>query len=131
MPLTGIALIIIAVALCVLVLTLIPTLLTIKRSAISVGQLAEMVQSELRPTLQELTGLLTELKTVGGGVAEHTDDVRRFMSELGEAGNNLHTINRTVGVVTGVLSTTSVWATGAKVAGKYIIERYLKKRGGI
>ena len=131
MPLTGIALIIIAVALCVLVLILIPTLLTIKRAAASVGELAEMVQSELKPTLQELTGVLAELKTVGGGMAEHPDDVRRFMSELGEAGTNLHTINRTVGVVTGVLNTTSVWATGAKVAGKYMFERYLKKRGGM
>lgn len=131
MPLTGIALIIIAVAICILVLTLIPTLLTIKRTAVSVGELAVMVQNELKPTLQELTGVLAELKTVGGGMAEYNDDVRRFMSELGEAGNNLHTINRTVGVVTGALNKTSVWATGAKVAGKYIFERYLKKQGGM
>ncbi|MFZ2948280.1 MAG: DUF948 domain-containing protein [Desulfuromonadaceae bacterium] len=131
MPLTGIALIIIAVALCILVLTLIPTLLTVKRSAASFGELAEMVQSELKPTLQELNGVLAELKTVGGSMAEYNDDVRRFMSELGEAGNNLHTINRTVGVVTGALNTTSAWATGARVAGKYMLERYLKKRGGM
>jgi len=131
MPLTGIALIIIAVALCILVLTLVPTLLTVKRSAASVGELAEMVQSELKPTLHELTGVLAELKTVGGSLAEYNDDVRRFMSELGEAGNNLHTINRTVGVVTGALGTTSAWATGARVAGKYVLERYLKKRGGM
>ena len=131
MPLTGIALTIIAVALCILVLVLIPTFLTIKRTAASIGELAEMVQSELKPTLHELTGVLAELKTVSGGVAEHNDDVRRFMSELGEAGANMHTINRTVGVVTGVLNTTSAWATGAKVAGKYVFERYLKKRGGM
>lgn len=127
---TEIALIIIAAAFCILLVALIPALITIKRSAALVGDLAEMVRNELKPALRELTGVLTELKTVGGGVAEHTDDVRRFMSELGEAGHNLHTINRTVGVVTGALDTTSVWATGAKVAGKYIIERYLKKLGG-
>lgn len=131
MPLTGIALIIIAVALCILVLTLIPTFLTIKRTVESVGTLSDMVQKELKPTLQELTGVLAELKTVGGGVTEHTDDVKRFMSALGETGTNLSKINRSVGVVTGVLSTTSVWATGAKVAGKYVIDRYLKKRGGM
>ena len=131
MPLTGIALIIIAVALCILVLTLVPTLLALKRTAASVGSLADMVQSELKPTLHELTGVLAELKTVGGSMSEYNDDVRRFMSELGEAGNNLHTINRTVGVVTGVLNKTSVWATGAKVAGNYIVERYLKKQGGV
>jgi uncharacterized protein YoxC len=131
MPLTGIALIIIAAALCILVLILIPTILTIKRSAASVGELAVMAQSELKPVLQELAGTLAELKSVGSGMAEYNDDVKRFMSELGEAGANLHTINRTVGVVTGVLNTTSVWATGAKVAGKYMVERYLKKQGGV
>lgn len=130
MPLTGIILIVLTVAICALVLTLIPTLLTIKRTATSVGELAEMVQSELKPTLQELTSMLAELKTVGGGVAEYNDDVKRFMSELGAAGDNLHTINRSVGVVTNVLNTTTVWATGAKVAGKYMLDLYLKKRGG-
>jgi uncharacterized protein YoxC len=131
MPLTAIALIVIAVALCILVLTLIPTFLTIKRTAASVGELAEMVRSELKPALHELTGVLAELNTIGSGVAEYNDDVRRFMSELGQAGTNLHTINRTVGVVTNVLNTTSVWATGAKTAGKYVFERYLKKQGGM
>lgn len=131
MPLTGIALIIIAVAICVLVLTLIPTFLTIKRTAASVGELADMVKGELRPTLHELTGVLAELKTVSGGIAEHTDDVKRFMTALGETGTNLHTINRAVGVVSGVVNTTSAWTTGAKVAGKYLFEQYLKKRGGM
>lgn len=130
MTLTGIALIVVVVAFCALVLTMIPMILTVKRTAESVGTLADMVQRELKPTIQELTAVLTEMKTVGGGVAEHTDDVRLFMSALGETGSNLHTINRTVGAVTGVLSTTSVWLTGAKVAGKYVFERYLKKRGG-
>lgn len=131
MSLTAIALIIIVAAICVLVLVLVPTLLTIKRTAASVGSLADMVQNELKPTIQELTGVLAELKTVGEGVAEHTEDVKRFMSALGETGTNLSTINRSVGVVTGALNTTSMWATGAKVAGKYMFDRYLKKRGGM
>lgn len=130
MTLTGIALIIITIAICILVLALIPTILTVKRTFESVGELSNMVQKELKPTIQELTSVLAELKTVGGGVVEHTDDVKRFMSALGETGANLHTINRTVGVVTNVLNITSVWATGAKVAGKYLFDRYLKKRGG-
>jgi len=130
MSLTGIALIIIAASFCILVLTLLPTILTIKRTAASIGSLSDMVQKELRPTIQELTAVLTELKTVGGGIAEHTDDVKSFMAALGETGNNLHAINRTVGTVTSVLNTTSAWTAGVKVAGKYIIERYLKKRGG-
>lgn len=131
MTLTGIALIIIIIAVCVLLMTLVPTILAARRTFESVGALSEMVQKELKPTIQELTGVLSELRTVGGGVVEHTDDIKRFMSALGETGTNLHTINRSVGIVTNVLNTTSVWATGAKVAGKYVLERYLKKRGGI
>jgi len=131
MPLIEIVLIVIAAALSLLVLTLIPAIITIKRTVASVGTLSDMIQKELKPTIQELTGVLAELKTVGGGVAEHTDDVKRFMAALGETGTNLSTINRSVSTVTNVLSTTSVWATGVKVAGKYIIESYLKKRGGI
>ena len=130
MSLTGIALIIIAVAFLILVLTLLPAIAAIKRTAASVGSLSDMVQTELKPTIQELTAVLTELKTVGNGVAEHTNDVTRFMTALGETGTNLSTINRSVSVVTGVLTTTSTWATGAKVAGKYLLDRYLKKRGG-
>ncbi len=131
MALTEIILIVICIAACLLVLTLIPTLLAIKRTATAVGDLTTMLQGELKPALKELTELLAELKTVGGGVAEHTDDVVRFMTALGETGTNLSTINRSVGAVTGVLNTTALWATGAKVAGKYIVERYLKKRGGV
>ena len=131
MSLTEIALVIIAVALCILVLALIPTLLSIKRNAVSVGKLAEMLRSELRPALQELTGVLAELKIVGNGVAGHTDDITLFMSALGETGNNLNTINRSVSFVTSILRTTSVWSAGARVAGKYMLERFLNKRGGI
>lgn len=130
MTITGIALLIIVLAFTVLVLTLVPTLLAVRKTAASVGTLADMVHNELKPTLQELATLVAELKTVSDGVSEHTDDVRRFMSALGETGDNLHTINRTVGTVTGVLNSASAWTTGAKVAGKYLFERYLRKRGG-
>jgi uncharacterized protein YoxC len=130
MTITGIVLIVIAIALCILVLTLLPTILAVRRTAESIGSLSDMLQKELKPAIQELTTVLSELKTVGGEMSEHSDDVARFMSALGETGDNLHTINRTVGAVTGVLNTTSVWATGVKVAGKYLIERYIIKRGG-
>ena len=131
MSLTGIALIVIAVAFLILVLTLLPAIATVKRTAASVGSLSDMIQQELRPTIQELTAVLTELRTVGGGVAEHTNDLNRFMTALGETGTNLSTINRSVALVTGVLSVTSAWTTGAKVAGRYLLERYFKKRGGM
>ena len=131
MSLTGIALIIIAVSLFILVLTLLPAVIAIKRTVASIGSLSDMIQKELKPALQELTTVLTELKTVGGGIAEHTDDVKLLMSALGETGTNIKSINRSVSVVTDVLTAASIWVTGAKVAGKYMLEHYLKKKGGM
>jgi uncharacterized protein YoxC len=130
MTLPGIVLIIITAVLCIMVVAFIPTLMAVKRAAVSLSSLSEMIHKELKPAIHELTAVLTELKIVGGDVAEHVDDVKRFMTALGETGDNLHTINRSVGVVTGVLTTTSAWAVGAKVAGRYLFERYLKNRGG-
>jgi len=51
------------------------------------------------------------------------------MEELGNAGRNLRTINNVVGTVAGVLGGSTLWVTGAKVAGKYLIERISRKRG--
>jgi uncharacterized protein YoxC len=130
MTLPGIVLIIITAVLCIMVLAFIPTLLAVKRAATALCLLSDMIHKELRPAIHELTAVLTELKIVGGDVAEHADDLKRFMTALGETGDNLHTINRSVGVVTGVLNATTAWAVGAKVAGKYLFERYLIKRGG-
>jgi uncharacterized protein YoxC len=131
MSITGIALIVIAVAFLILVLTLLPAIVAVKRTAASVGSLSDMIQQELRPTLQELTAVLVEMKTVSSEVAEHTEDLNRFMTAMGETGVNLSTINRSVGAVAGLLSATSAWTTGARVAGRYLLERYLKKRGGM
>jgi uncharacterized protein YoxC len=130
MSLTEIALIVIAVSIVILVLTLLPAIATFKRTTASVGSLSDMIQQELKPAIQELTAVLVELKTVSGEVAGHSEDLNRFMTALGETGINLSTLNRTVGVVAGLISTTSAWTTGAKVAGMYMLERYFKKRGG-
>jgi uncharacterized protein YoxC len=126
----GIVLLVIAVALCLLLIAFIPALVAVRRAAVSVAALSDMVNNELKPTIRELTATISELKTVGNGVAEHTGDVKRFMYALGETGDNLHNINRSINSVTSVLCTTSVWVTGLKVAGNYLLEHYLIKRGG-
>lgn len=131
MSFTEISLLIIAVSILILVLALLPAIATFKRTTASVGSLSDMIHKELKPTIQELTAVLVEMKEVGGGFVEHSDDLNRFMTALGETGFNLSTLNRSVGVVAGVISATSAWTTGAKVAGKYLLERYLKKRGGM
>jgi len=128
MSLGAIAALIAAIALAVLVLFLIPAILSIKKTAQSVAVLADLLSNELKPTIKELNQVLAELKTVGGGVAEHTGDVKRFMSALGETGTQISTINRSIGVVAGLLTQAGAVATGAKVAGTYLLENYLKRK---
>lgn len=128
MSLGAVAALITALAVAVLVMVLVPTIMAVRRTAESVSALANLLTTELKPTIKELNEVLVELKTVGGGVAQHTDDVKKFMSALGETGDQISTINRSVGTVTSVLNQAGVWATGAKVAGKYLLERYLTRK---
>lgn len=131
MPYLEVLVFVVAIAFCALVIILIPTILAIKRTAESFTNLSVMLQEELKPAINELTAVLSEIKTFSGGVAEHTGDITHFMTALGETGSSMHAINRTIGNATGVLNMASVWVTGAKVAGKYFIERYLNKRRGV
>jgi len=128
MTLGTLAALIAAVALAVLVLFLIPTILSVKRTAESVTGLADLLTSELKPTIKELNELLAELKTVSKGLAERTADVQRFMTALGETGEQMTAINRSMCLVTGMFGQASAWATGAKVAGKFLLDRYLNRK---
>jgi hypothetical protein len=78
MTLPGIVLIIITSVLCIMAVAFIPTLMAVKRAAVSLSSLSDMIHKELKPAIHELTAVLTELKIVGGEVAEHTDDVKRL-----------------------------------------------------
>jgi len=128
MSLGIVAALIAAISVAVLVLFLIPAIQSVRQTAQSVSALSDLLTNELKPTIKELNQVLAELKTVGGGVAEHTDDVKRFMSALGETGTQITTINRSVGVVTGLLNQAGAVATGVKVAGTYLLESYLKRK---
>jgi len=130
MTLIEIVLIIITLALCIMVVVLVPTLIAVRRAAQSLNLLSETVNMELKPALGELTGILAVLKSAGSDVAGHVDDARRFMFALGRTGDNLLTINRSIETVTGALTIASAWTTGIKVAGKYMLEQYLNKWGG-
>lgn len=128
MSIGAIAALIAAIAAVVLVIILIPTITAIRRTAVSVSTLADLLTNELKPTIRELNEVLVELKTVGSGVAQHTDDVKKFMSALGDTGDQISSVNRSVGAITGILGQAGVLVTGAKVAGSYLLEHYLKRK---
>ena len=63
MTVIEVTMIIITVLFMVLVMTIIPTFLAIRRSAISACSLTDMLSTELKPAIQELTSVLKDLNT--------------------------------------------------------------------
>ncbi|GAM10150.1 hypothetical protein OR1_02438 [Geobacter sp. OR-1] len=128
MVIVSIAVLIMAVTLIVLAAAIVPAFLEIKKTAAASRETLERIEADLRPVLKELHETLTDLKEIVHETAEKRDEVATFMEALGDTGRGLRTINGVVGSVAGILSTSSLWVTGAKVAGKYAVEKFLRKR---
>lgn len=118
----------VAITVVVLAFLAIPTLVEAKKTAIAAREFISRTDSELQPALQELRVVIGDLKALTSEAAEHSDDVKTCMEAIGNTGRNLNTINSMVGTVAGAVSTSSLWWTGAKVAGKYLMERARKRR---
>ena len=129
MSIVGIAVMIMAVTLIVLAAAIVPAFIEIRKAAAASRETLERIEADLRPVLQELHETLTDLRLIVHETAEKREDVADFMGALGDTGRGLRTINNVVGSVAGVLSTSSVWLTGLKVAGKYAAEKIRRKRG--
>ncbi|RNC73226.1 MAG: DUF948 domain-containing protein [Desulfuromonadales bacterium] len=129
MTMTGIATAVMAGTLVVLAVFLVPAVIEIRRTLTALRTLIANTDTELKPILSELQGTLADLKVVTEGVAGKVEDVQVFMDAVGDTGRNIRTINSAISGVAQVAATSTIWATGARVAGKYLIERITKKRG--
>jgi len=129
MSIVGIAAIIVALTLVVLAAVLIPAVTEIRKTTAALHEFITCTESELKPLMRDLQVTLADLKSITDGVSTRTEDVKSFMEALGDTGRNLRTINSVVGTVSGALASSTLWLTGAKVAGKFIIDRFSKKRG--
>jgi uncharacterized protein YoxC len=129
MVVLGIAAAVIAVTLVVLVCFMIPAFVEVRKTAAATREFLSCVEKEIKPVLLDMHEMLTDLKVISVEAATKAEDVKIFMEELGNAGRNIRTINTLVSGITGFVVKSSMWATGAKVAGKLIAERILKKRG--
>jgi uncharacterized protein YoxC len=125
----GIASAVTAVTLVVLTIFAIPVLIELKKAATSVRTVSEAFDTEVRPLIEELRQTIADVHEVTRAVAANADGVGLLTEELGQAGQNIRTINRIASGVTGLVSGSSLWITGARVAGRFIIERLSKKRG--
>lgn len=119
-----------ALTLVVLACCLIPVLLELKQTAISLRTFSDTLQLELKPLIKDLRDTVADVKVVTNSAAANADGINLFMEELGHAGHNIRMINRVIGVASTIVSGSSSWLTGARVAGKFIADRLLKKNGG-
>lgn len=129
MSIAGIAVVVLALALVVLVAFMIPTLIEIKKAAADLRSFVNQTGGELKPVLLELEKIIAELRTVSEGIAGKREEVEAFMEAVGETGRNIRMINTVVGSVAHAAATSSVWMTGAKAASRFLMERLIKKRG--
>jgi uncharacterized protein YoxC len=125
MGIVSIAVVIMAVTMVVLAAAIVPAFIEIRKAAAASRETLERIEADLHPVLKELRETLEELRLTAGG-REH---ISSFMEALGDTGRGLRTINGVIGSVAGVITSSSLWLTGAKVAGKYAAEKFLRKRG--
>lgn len=125
----GIATAVIAITLVVLTVYAIPVLLEVRKAAEAVRTVSLTFDSEIKPVIEELRETIADIHEVTRVVAANAEGVGLLTEELGQAGQNIRTINRIAAGVSGIVSGSSLWLTGAKVAGRYIIEKLQKKRG--
>lgn len=128
MIIINIAAIVVAIAIVALVVSLIPLIRELRSTAVAVREIAVKMETEIQPTIKELHETLADLNVITAGAAEKVEDIQCFMSAVGETGRGLRTISTVVGGAAGALSRSSLWLTGAKVAGSYMLERFTQKR---
>ena len=119
-----------AIGIVVLVFALIPVLQELKKTALSLRESSDTLLKELKPLIQELRETVADIQVVTSSAAANADGVNLLLEELGHAGHNIRMINRILGMASQVASASSVWMTGARVAGKYIADRLIKKIRG-
>jgi len=118
-----------ALTLVALAFCLIPVLLELKKTAISLRTVSESLRQEITPLVKELRDTVADIQVVTNSAAANADGVNMLLEELGHAGHNIRLINKVLGVASQVAAGSSAWITGARVAGKYIADRLIKKIG--
>lgn len=129
MMLINLAAVAVAVAMIVLVMFLVPLIMEMRRTATTLREFIERMEADLKPTIKELNATLADLQILTNGAAEKVEDVQCFMSAVGETGRGLRTISTIVSGAAGALSKSALWMTGAKVAGSFLMDKLIKKRG--
>jgi uncharacterized protein YoxC len=128
MILINVAAVVVAVAMVVIVAALVPLILEMRKTAVAMRSFITTMESDLNPALKELNETLADIRIITGGAAENVEDLQSFMRAAGDAGRGLRTISIVVSGASEALTRSSLWLTGAKVAGSFLLDRLSKKR---
>lgn len=115
-----------AVTLVVLAICLIPVLAEFKKAAMALTSATDTLTQEVQPLVKELRDTVADIQVITNSAAANADGVAMLLGELGHAGHNIRMINKVLGVASEVAHNSTVWLTGAKVAGKFIADRLRK-----
>lgn len=129
MDVISVAVAVLAITFVVLALFAIPTFIEARKTAVAAREFLSRTDMELQPVLKDLREIVDDLKAMTAEASEKAGNVTLFMEALGETGHNLRIINSVMGTIAGVMSSSSLWITGTKAAGKFILNRILKKGG--
>jgi uncharacterized protein YoxC len=127
MDVISISVAVVAITFVILAVFAIPAFIEARKTAVAAREFLARTDMELQPALRDLRLIIDDLKFVITEASEKTGDIKTFMEALGETGRNLRVINTVVGAVAAVLSTSALWMTGARAAGRLIINRFSKK----
>ena len=129
MNISDVAMDVVAITLVVLACFAIPVMLELRRTLAELRRLAAQTDDGMKPLMQDLHETLSELKVLTREASGRVAEVRNFTEAVGETGRHIRSVNSVLGVVTSVISGSSMWLTGAKVAGKVVLDRFTKKGG--
>lgn len=128
MTLIGVAVIVIAIAIVAVAIVLVPALLELKKTVITTREFLERTETELKPLIIEIHEAVVDLKALTATVAEGSENLKDLFEAAGETSRGLRTIGSVVTGVTSVVSSSSLWLTGAKVAGRFVMERIKNRK---
>jgi uncharacterized protein YoxC len=129
MLIIGLATVVVAIVLVVLACFAIPVLIELRKALVELRQFAICTEEQIKPVMNDLHETLAELKNLTREASERVDEVKGFTEAVGETGRHVKSINSILGAATGVITGSALWLTGAKVAGRFVLDRFSKKRG--
>jgi uncharacterized protein YoxC len=129
MGIIEVAVIVAAIALVALTCFAIPVLVELRRTMTELRQTSARTESEMKKAVQDLHDTFVEIKHFTTEAAERLEEVKPFTQAVSETGRHVRTINSVLGTVTGAIAGSTLWVTGAKVAGRFVLDRFTKKGG--